>query len=245
MKTLVLAHRGASAYAPENTLEAFRLAAEMHADGIELDVYKTADGQIAVSHDNRLGRCAKDGTGTVTEQTMDQLLKYNFNNGMDEKYPVCRIPTLGQVYDLLYDTGLIVNVEIKMQGYDFVRMIDECAKAHKMCDRVIYSSFLHYALYDMKRIDPDAFTAPLHGGELFEPWNYAKTFGAKAIHPHLGPVFGIENYVSDCHKAGIRIHPWTVDAEEDLRKMFELGVDAVITNRPDVALAIRKEIQGE
>ena len=236
MKTLVWAHRGASAYAPENTLEAIRLAVEMGSDGVEIDVHRTLDGVIVVSHDGNIERCS-NGKGAISEMTYSELVKYNYNKGMDKKYPYCKIPTLAEVYEVLKDTGLWLNVEIKHGGKEFIRDIMECTHKGGMKDRVVYSSFVHEALKDMKEIDPDAFTAPLYGGnEIFEVWNYAISLGCKAVHPHIANVYAIEGYVEKCHQAGIRVHPWTIDDEININNLISLKVDAIITNRPDVVL---------
>ena len=134
---LIFAHRGASAYAPENTLPAFKLAAEMHAFGVELDVHLTRDGKIVVAHDDRIDRMS-DGHGLIREQTLDELRQYSFNCGKSE-FGRVEIPTLEDVYRLLEPTGLYVNVEIKASGTDFVHMVHDCARDCGMTERVIYS----------------------------------------------------------------------------------------------------------
>ena len=108
-RTLVWAHRGASAYAPENTLPAFQLAAEMNADGIELDVHLSADGKLIVCHDTWIDRTS-NGSGEISKMTLEELRKYSFNNKM-EKYGFVPVPTLEEVYELLAPTGLTVNVD--------------------------------------------------------------------------------------------------------------------------------------
>lgn len=115
MKSKVWAHRGASAYAPENTLEAFRLGAEQGADGVELDVQLSKDGQLVVIHDETIDRVS-DGHGYVRDYTLEELKKFVFNKTHPE-YADARIPTLGEVYDLLKPLGLEINVEIKTGIY--------------------------------------------------------------------------------------------------------------------------------
>ena len=106
MKTQVWAHRGASAYAPENTLEAFRLA-----DGVELDVQLSRDGELVVAHDETIDRVS-NGTGYIKDYTLAQLKKLSFNR-LFPKFKDARIPTLKEVYELLKPAGLTVNVELK------------------------------------------------------------------------------------------------------------------------------------
>lgn len=233
---LIFAHRGASAYAPENTLPAFRLAAEMHAFGVELDVHLTRDGKIVVAHDDRIDRMS-DGHGLIREQTLDELRQYSFNCGKSE-FGRVEIPTLEDVYRLLEPTGLYVNVEIKASGTDFVHMVHDCARDCGMTERVIYSSFNHWNLTDMLEYDKDAFVAPLYGSELVKPADYAHSFGARAIHPHYGQILAHPDIVARANELGVRVHPWTVDDPEAIKRLCELDVGAIITNKPDVALEI-------
>ena len=121
-KTRIWAHRGASGYAPENTLEAFKLAIDEKADGIELDVQLTKDKELVVIHDEKIDRTS-NGKGYVKDYTLDELKKFNFNYG-NEKYEEVKIPTLKEVYELLKPTNLIINVEIKT-GIIFYEGIEE------------------------------------------------------------------------------------------------------------------------
>jgi glycerophosphoryl diester phosphodiesterase len=238
MKTQIWAHRGSSAYAPENTLEAFRLAADMHADGIELDVHLTADHCLAVCHDGEISRTS-DGSGKIAEMTLAELRRFSFAAGFRETYKNVMLPTLDDVYKLIEPGTLTVNVELKAAGDEFLSLVHECEIRCGMCGRVIYSSFNHFNLTAMRKLDPDAFVAPLYGDGIVLPWKYAASFGAKALHPHFASVYAIEDYVKNSHDLGIRVHPWTVDDEDNIRRLLDLGVDAIITNRPDAALRLR------
>ena len=239
MKTKIWAHRGASAYVPENTLEAFSMAADMHADGIELDVHLTADRQLAVSHDGSIERMS-DGTGRIAEMTLAELRRFDYAAGFRGKYKDVMIPTLADVYKRMEPAGLTVNVELKASGDEFLALVHECEMTCGMHGRIVYSSFDHFNLTAMQKIDPDAFVAPLYGNGIVLPWKYAASFGAKALHPHFASVYALEDYVNHSHDLGIRVHPWTVDDEDNIRRLLGLGVDAIITNRPDVALRLRE-----
>ena len=135
-KTKVWAHRGASGYAPENTLDAFRKAVEMGADGIELDVQMTKDGELVVIHDETIDRVS-NGKGWVKDYTYEELKKFNFNKTHQE-YTKEEIPTLEQVYLLIKPTNLTINVEIKT-GIVFYPGIEE-----RVLERSI--AFYHDAL---------------------------------------------------------------------------------------------------
>ena len=153
-KTKVWAHRGASGYAPENTLDAFRKAVEMGADGIELDVQMTKDGELVVIHDETIDRVS-NGKGWVKDYTYEELKKFNFNKTHLE-YTKEEIPTLEQVYLLIKPTNLTINVEIKT-GIVFYPGIEErvleLTDRLGMKERVIYSSFNHYTIRKIKESD--------------------------------------------------------------------------------------------
>lgn len=238
MITQIWAHRGASAYAPENTLEAFKLAIDMHADGIELDVHLTADCCLAVCHDGAADRTS-DGSGSISGMTLAELRRFSFAAGFGEIYKNVMLPALDDVYKLIKPSELIVNTELKASGDEFLTLVHECEVKNGMQGRVIYSSFNHFTLTALQKIDPGAFVAPLYGDGIVLPWRYASSFGAKALHPHFASVYALEDYVKNSHDLGVRVHPWTVDDEANIRRLLNLGVDAIITNRPDVALRLR------
>lgn len=234
-RTLVWAHRGASAYAPENTLPAFRLAAEMHADGVELDVHLSADGQMIVCHDGKIDRTS-NGTGAIASMTLEELRKYSFHNGM-EQFGYVPVPTLEEVYALLAPTNLTVNVEIKSHDMRLPAMLAAAAEKYGMTGRVTYSSFYHPCLVAMHTIGTRLPIAPLYGNEIVYPWLYAASFGAQAIHPHYGAFDVSPDMITECHMRGIRVNYWTVDDPADQARLIAAGCDALITNKPDVALA--------
>ncbi len=239
---LIFAHRGASAYAPENTLEAFELAADMNAFGVELDIHLTKDGVIVVTHDDEISRVS-NGTGVIKDMTFEELRSFDFaakfNN---EKYKNIKIPTLDEVYKLLGPRGLYVNVEIKGSAHpDIVKKALDCAEKNGMRERVIYSSFNHWLLTTTLEQDSEAFVAPLYGSELVKPADYAALFGAKAIHPHFWQIISHPDIVDRANELGVRVHPWTVDNPDHIKRLCELNVGAIITNRPDVALDIASE----
>lgn len=150
-KIKVWAHRGASGYAPENTMDAFRKAIEMKADGIELDVHLTKDGEVVVIHDEVLDRVS-DGTGRVQDFTYNELKKFNFNK-LHPEYKEEEIPTLEEVYQLIKPTDLTINVEMKTGNTFYPGMEDkvlELTKKYDMMDRIIVSSFNHYTIRSMK-----------------------------------------------------------------------------------------------
>jgi len=238
--TKVWAHRGASAYAPENSMEAFQIAIEMGADGIELDVQLTKDNEIVVIHDETIDRVS-DGKGNVCDYTLSELRNYNFNSTHKE-FAYIKIPTLREVLLLMKPTKMIVNIEIKT-GVVFYKNIEEkvleLVKEVDMEQQVIYSSFNHYTILKIQELNPLAKTGFLYSDGIIDVVEYAKKWKVTALHPALYNV-QYENYVEQCKKAGIKIHAWTVNEEIHMEKACLMEIDAIISNFPDKALAIAK-----
>lgn len=241
MKTMVFAHRGASHAAPENTLEAFRLAAQAGADGIELDVHLTRDGALAVIHDGRVERTS-NGTGAVREQTLAQLRGLDVSHGFAQ-YAGARIPTLDEVYELVRGTDMLVNVEIKayeaVDGcFPVIPRVLELTRRFGMESRVVYSSFHHYLLRALRRAAPAAQTAVLYAEGLVDVWDYARRVPVGGVHPPVAALQDAE-LVPRCHENGLAVRVWTADAESEMRAAFAAGADAVITDEPAAALRLR------
>lgn len=241
-KTLIFAHRGASAYEPDNTMEAFDLAHKMGADGIELDVRLTSDGQVVIFHDNTLDRVT-NMRGTIPEYTLAELkamdVGYGFFGGQRKGY---KIATLDEVYDLIAPLDMIVNVEIKEKTPEIIKVCADIAKRHKMEEKIIYSCFNHYQIRRVKEEIPNAFIAPLHAFNLLDPWDYCLKIGAKATHPDKDVIKKVPDFVKNCHDKGIRVHVWTADAPEDIQLLLDRGVDVIMTNYPDVGVDLRNKV---
>ena len=236
--SLIIAHRGASGYAPENTLEAFRLAMDMGADGFELDVHMSKDGQLVVIHDDTVDRTT-NGTGLVKELTLSQLQDLDASNGM-EAYRGARIPTLGEVFDLVRDTKHIVNVEVKTDDWFYPGIEEAClalAKEKGMEDRVIYSSFNHHTLIKLRELKPDARLGLLFGDIMFKPWEYAKQLPVDYLHPMKMNIHR-PGFAEATYAAGYGINMWTINDRETMQLCLKHGT-GIITNYPDVAIALR------
>lgn len=239
METQVWAHRGASAYAPENTLEAFWLAADMGADGVELDVQLSKDGELVVAHDETIDRVS-NGTGYIRDYTLAQLKSFYFNRLFPE-FEDARIPTLKEVCELLKPTGMTVNVELKT-GIILYPEIEEkvlrLAAAMEMEDRMVYSSFCHPSLVRLKELDTSVKTGLLYSDGWIGAAAYGRnTVGADALHPALYH-FQDPALISEARRHGLAIHVWTVDEEQHMEQLVRQGVDAIITNKPDLCRRI-------
>lgn len=237
----VWAHRGASAYAPENTMEAFKLAVEMKADGIETDVHLTKDGVLVLMHDEKVNRTT-DGKGYIKDFTYEELSKLNANYHK-EGYDFCHVPKLEELLQLAKDTGILLNIEVKTDMIIYPNIEEKVlalVKEFGIEQQVMYSSFNHYTLKKMKELKPDITVGLLYMEGLYKPWYYAKAMECEALHPVYIACF-LDDYVANCHKHGIMVNTWTVDKEEDMRWFKAQDVDGIITDDPKLAVQIRNE----
>ena len=241
--TKIFAHRGASAYAPENTVEAFALAMEQGADGIELDVQMTKDDQVVVIHDETIDRVS-DGTGAVRDYTLEELKKFHFSNHM-ENYENAVIPTLKEVLDLIKSSNMLLNIELKTGIYWYPNLEEktmELVKEAGMEDRVIYSSFNHYSIKKILEMNPHAECAFLYSDVILNVDKYAKNAGVCGLHPAVYHLKMAE-FLKEYQESGLKVRVWTVNKKEDMEKFIKADLEAVITNYPDKALEIRNALQ--
>jgi glycerophosphoryl diester phosphodiesterase len=224
---LVIAHRGASAAFPENTAAAFAGAHAQGADGVELDVRRTADGHLAISHDDTL----PDGT-VLVETAFSDLGE--------------RVVDLATVLDVC--AGLaVVNIEIKNwpddRDFDATEQVAAAVVAllrdrGEIEDGRNLISCFHLPTIDRVRaLAPELATAWLLGlvSDPARLIDKAAARGHTAVHPHH--VFVNDEFVAIAHAAGLRVNAWTCNDPDRIRWLADLGVDAVITDVPDVALA--------
>lgn len=234
----VWGHRGASAYAPENTMEAFRMAVSQGAHGIETDVHLTKDGVAVIMHDETLDRTS-DGKGYIKDYTFAQLKTVNANYGK-EGFEFCAIPTLEDLLKFVKETDIDLNIEIKTDVFMYEgieKTVVDLVCQYDLEEKVIFSSFNHYSLMKVREILPSAKIGLLYMEALYQPWVYAKSLNADALHPYY-PCCALDDYMRHAHLNGIKVHPWTVNKKEDMLKLKEAGVDAIITNDPKLALSI-------
>ena len=239
--TKIWAHRGASGYAPENTLPAYRMAVEMGADGIELDVHLSHDGELVVIHDECVDRTS-NGTGWVKDMTLAELKRLDFSMGK-EGYEGVTIPTLREVYELIKPTELTINAEIKCDVVIYRGIWEKLIALERelgMDDRILYSSFNHYVLQEVRKVDPASKIGLLYSCALVDPWVYANYLKADALHPHY-LVLQAPGFVEGCKKAGVALHPWTVNDPAAMQALLAAQVEAIITNYPDMAKTLRDQ----
>ncbi|WP_349407691.1 glycerophosphodiester phosphodiesterase [Pseudalkalibacillus sp. SCS-8] len=237
--TYIFAHRGSSKSAPENTMAAFRKALEEKADGIELDVQLSKDKVPVIIHDESLKRTT--GTkGFVGEYTVEELKRLDAGKWFSQKFKGEKIPTLEEVLIWLQPTCLYLNIEFKnnvLPYYGMEKIVHDLVCHYGLQDRVIYSSFNHYSLKELKKVNPRVDIAPLYSSGLYEPWKYAKSMTAESAHPHWRTLN--QAILKGFKKHGIRVRPYTVNDTKKMKWMFENDVEAIITDTPEIARSVR------
>ena len=233
--TIVIAHRGASAYAPENTLTAFALAADMGAEMSELDVICTSDGKLVVFHDDTTGRW--EATNRVVRD-----ITYADMQSLDIRGE--RVPLLAEVLDLARTRGMRLNVELKHAGV--AGPVLAAIHDARMTDAVIISSFEPLALHEVRAADARIPLAYLMGSDTWHPltrlrefWPMPalKQYGCQAWHPYRA-LPGIAVSIANVRRAGYAVNVWTVNDEAEMRRLALLHVDGIITDKPDVARSL-------
>ena len=239
----IFAHRGASAHAPENTLAAFRLALEHHADGFELDAKLTADGEVVVIHDQTVNRTTGE-RGVVRQMTLAQLKALDAGRYKGAAFDGERIPTLEAVFAEL-GARTIINVEITNYtsvGDALPDRIADLVIRYNLQERVLFSSFHPLNLIRIHRRLPDAplaiLTIPGRAGGLLRGW-LGSRFAPELIHPYYSDVNA--QMIAREHKRGRRVNAWTVNDPGDMRHLFQMGIDGIITDDPRLARRVLEE----
>ena len=244
-RCLNIAHRGASAYCPENTMAAFARAVELGATAIETDVQMTSDGQLVLIHDESLERT----TGLpklVKDVTLEELRRLDAGSWFDPAFRGERIPTLRELLELVESGPLQVNLELKngvVRYPGLEEAVIEEVRRFGMSARVILSSFNHYSLVHCKRIAPDIRTGVLYMEGLYEPWDYAARIGADALHPYHYAV--MPEWVKKAAERRIACHPFTVNEPDEMRRLLAAGVAGIITDYPDRLAKLLEESRAD
>ncbi|HEY2420180.1 MAG TPA: glycerophosphodiester phosphodiesterase [Neobacillus sp.] len=238
--TQIVAHRGYSAAFAENTMGAFLEAEKAGADGIELDVQLTKDGEIVVIHDEKVDRTTS-GKGFVFEFLYKDISKLNANKKGIKKEP---IPSLVEVLEWMQSNKLVCNIELKNGIIPYEGMekkVIQLVRTYSLTDRIILSSFNHYSIVNCSRLAPEIETAPLYAEGIYMPWIYAQSIRAKGIHPKHSSV--TDEIIINTMKNGIAVRPYTVNKDADMHRLCRIGCSAIITDDPVKALKISKQYE--
>jgi len=226
IRFFVVAHRGASAYEPENTLRSVRRALEIGADAVEVDVRLSADGFPVVIHDETVDRTTND-TGKVAEMTLEELRKLDAGQGE-------RIPTLEEILDAVRGRAvLFLELKVDEAAFPSLRLVRE----RGMLDGVLFTSFSQSALSRVKAEEEGAHIGLIY----FRPSDGivgAKKLGCEFVLPYHR--LATERAIAFAHRMRLRVVPWTVDDLETARELKRRGADGVASNRPDVMMPLRE-----
>ena len=244
----IIAHRGASAYYPENTPASFEGAVALGADMVELDVQLTSDGEVVVFHDEKISRCT-NGRGRVADHTLAALKKLDAGSWFDKKFRDEKIPTLVEVLHLCRER-IAVNIEVKTEAVaddvsggieeKCLRIVDQAG----MRGHVVFSSFDSRAILHLKAIDGAAPVAVLYEKKHYGlklPSAIVRSLHADAFNcsqRELGKI-----WLADLTHHDIPVNVYTVNEEKKMRRWLALGIDGIFTNHPDVLKRVLEDFR--
>ncbi|PJJ31129.1 glycerophosphodiester phosphodiesterase [Lacrimispora celerecrescens] len=246
-QTKIYGHRGASQYAPENSMEAFQLAYDMGADGIEFDVQMTRDGYLVVTHDEEISRVS-DGIGYVKDYSLEELRGVQFNKTHPE-YEGVQIPLLEEVLEQFVhkrskaDNEFLFNIELKNNIFPYEGMEEKVlkiVKEKKVLGRTLFSSFSHASMLKLREIEETAKVAFLYCDGIIDIGNYAEKYKINTVHP-AWYLLNRKDTIEVLHERGIEINIWTVNSGKEIRRFCDMGVNGIITNKPELGSEIRDD----
>jgi len=225
VKPLVIAHRGASAECPENTLPAYALAVEQRADMIEIDLHRTRDGAVVIVHDEDLGGLG--GEGVIEDTLLADVRALDAGAGEP-------VPTLDEVLDRFGDR-IPFNLELKRgvrAPYDGLEAVAlDAVRGRGLLAGTLFSSFFDPVLERLRALEPAARIAfRLSPRDAVRPFERARAVGAEALNPWDGMV--TRELVDAAHAEGLAVYPFTVDDPERMRRLLGWGADGLFTNCP-------------
>ncbi len=240
-KPMVVAHRGFSGKAPENTIAAFNLALETGVSMIEFDVQMSKDNKVVVIHDSTVDRTT-DGTGKVSDMELHELKMLDAGSWFDEKYRNERIPTLEEAIELIIPDAL-VNIELKSNR--IVRKADtrivnatvDIIRKKKLIDRVLFSSFNHKLIKYLKEYEHRA-----HTGVIFHPVMHFGRVPSALAAPSRSEVFVCSKRevtrrrIADAENHNIIIGVYGVDHPDNIKEMLSQGIHVLVSDNPDIVI---------
>jgi glycerophosphoryl diester phosphodiesterase len=222
-KPLVVGHRGAASYEPENTLKSFDKAVSLGVGAIEFDVHLSSDGEVVVIHDETVDRTT-NGKGAVKDMSFDRLRKLDAGEGE-------QIPSLQEVIDLYKDKALML-IELKAEGT--AKPVVDILNKSEAWDKVIVISFLHDLVKEVKQLDKRIKTGVLFVGRPINANRLAKDVKADALVMLYKTVD--KRIVREAHKEGLKVFIWNIDDKSEVKEYVKLGVDAISSNKPDIVI---------
>ena len=230
---MVIAHRGASSYAPENTLAAFDLAIRMGVSHIELDVHSTIDGHIVVIHDETVDRTT-NGSGPVTSHPLVALAELDAGSWFEGRFAGERIPTFADVLER-YKGRVHIHTEIKGHSADLSRRTADLVRRHGMAEQVTITSFQRTRLEETRAYAPELPTGWLVGEVSDAMVAEARAMGLTQLCPRANTMN--PELVHRLHAEGLVVRAWGVATEDLMRQVVKAGADGMTVNFPDKLIA--------
>jgi glycerophosphoryl diester phosphodiesterase len=242
-----VAHRGASTLAPENTIEAFRLAVEAGAGGLELDVHMTRDGHIVVIHDATVDRTT-NGSGAVSEMTLDELRRFDAGHNFSPDGGSTRpyrgrgvwVPTLGEVLEEF--PGVAVNIEIKAGTPGIEKTVLGILRDANALGRALVVSTPHAIVKRFRKISGGHISTGASRWEIGVFYILSRLRLERLVRPaydalqvpllHRGILVVTPRFIRAAQARGVRVDVWTINQAEEMRRLLDLGVDVIMTDRP-------------
>jgi glycerophosphoryl diester phosphodiesterase len=232
-----VAHRGATGYAPENTIVAFDLAVDMKADYIEIDVQRSKDGELVVIHDTTVDRTT-DGTGKVGNLTFEQLRDLDAGSWKEEQFAGETIPTFEEILERYHGKiGILIELKAPELYPGIEEQVSEALKKRNLNKpqngKIIIQSFNFESMKKVNQLLPQVPIGVLTSNRADTTLEALQEFSTYA--DWFNPSYGIatEELVNQVHSLGMQIGSWTVRSQEAAGLLFEMGVDAIISDYPD------------
>ncbi len=248
----VIAHQGGDGLWPGNTMFAFENAAELGVDVLETDMHSTADGVLVLMHDATVDRTT-DGSGRINDMTLSELKEldagHDWTPDDGQAYPFrdqgITIPTLDEVFTAFPDH--LFNIEIKQAEPSVADPFCQKIREHGLADQVLVASFGQDALDEFRQVCPEVATST---GEtdgikllvlsklLLEAVHSPRAQAVQAPEERYGLRVLTPRTISASHNRGMEIHAWTINESDDMQRLLDMGLDGLITDRPDRMLAL-------
>jgi glycerophosphoryl diester phosphodiesterase len=251
-RPMVIAHQGGEGLRPSNTLIAFENAVALGVDVLEMDVHSTNDGVLVLIHDDTVDRTT-DGTGRVNDFTLAELQQldageyWTADDGATTPYrgQGVRIPTLEEV--LTAFPQMKFNIEIKQVEPSIASSLCETLRAHDLTDRALIASFHPTAMNEFRAACPEVATSMVE--DEIRPFFILNTIFLGALYNPPGAAFQVPEYSGSLHVLtprfvrgaqanNVAVHPWTIDDPADMARFLDMGVDGIITDRPDLMIEL-------
>lgn len=234
----IIAHRGASSLAPQNTVAAFKKAVDIGADGIETDVHLTKDGKLVICHNYEIDETS-DGKGKISDMTFDEIRQYDFSSGFSSEFAGEKIPTLEEFLCCAKDLEkIIIEIKTPERENNIAKKTVETVKEFGLLSKTVFSCFSTQIIRQCKAADKSSRIAQLFDMRtknvtqiLSDPTGFCKENDIDELHPII--FFISEEFVKKCNESSVETYFWTVNDASSKDDLEKIGVTGIITDVPE------------